>query len=172
MRVRSSTSVKKRWFLAIANNKIASEESSTLKAIGQKDSQQGQSSRGKGRQHTKDEFFRRGEHIYSESHLILINLQAKPPNQGSCYPKKRSHGWHRFDSMDSEQLNASELGQRLKGDIFFPFFFLLWMNGVFFPFPCVYPLVVTLVRRFCIGGLGAAKRQQLLRPFECKEQDI
>lgn len=29
------------------------------------------------------------------------------------------------DSMDSEQLNASELGQRLKGDFFFPFFFLL-----------------------------------------------
>lgn len=48
MRVRSSVSVKKQWFLAIANNRNASQASSTLKSIGQKDSQQGQSSRAKG----------------------------------------------------------------------------------------------------------------------------
>lgn len=29
------------------------------------------------------------------------------------------------DSMDSEQLNASELGQRLKGDIFFSLLLLI-----------------------------------------------
>lgn len=124
MRVRSSTSVKKRWFLAIANNKIASEESSTLKAIGQKDSQQGQSSRGKGRQHTKDEFFRRGEHIYSESHLILINLQAKPPNQGSCYPKKRSHGWHSWlDGLWT--IECEWTGSTIEGWYFFSLLLLI-----------------------------------------------
>jgi hypothetical protein len=47
--------------------------------------------KGEGELHTKDEFLGRGEHIYSEGHLILIDLQAEPSNQGRREPDQRRH---------------------------------------------------------------------------------
>lgn len=36
----------------------------------------------RGRQHTEDEFLGGRQHVYGECDLVLVNLQAKPSNDG------------------------------------------------------------------------------------------
>ena len=38
--------------------------------------------------HTEDEFLRRSKHVYSESHLILVNFQANPADKGGRKPEE------------------------------------------------------------------------------------
>lgn len=42
-------------------------------------------------EHTEDELFGGREHVYSKSHLILIDLEANPPDHGRGDPEQEVH---------------------------------------------------------------------------------